>query len=299
MTIEDWATIGGLTGISQYVRIGAHCYVGGASSVDRDVPHSRSGADQPGISVFSESTSSDLSDMGSAKRKLPPCRNSTGSSSRQRTARRTRRSRNWRKAFGVRRGGAKFIKFVRNSKKERRVRALANAAPPYSLRRRVPKRGGLPQAFENPQVRLLCAIIRRRSWHSMAIVMRFSTTELLTLFSAVAVEPGAAPAQPSERTRRVGVLIGGQGNGPQTQGYVAVFERSCQSAAGLRAAICISNCALARAFGSQPQCRRRIARLRARSDRRLRRARMQLLSKRPDPYQSYLLAVEAQSKVAS
>jgi UDP-N-acetylglucosamine acyltransferase len=38
VTIEDWATIGGLTGISQYVRIGAHCYVGGASGVDRDVP---------------------------------------------------------------------------------------------------------------------------------------------------------------------------------------------------------------------------------------------------------------------
>lgn len=36
--IEDWAIIGGLSGVSQFVRVGAHCYVGGCSGVDRDVP---------------------------------------------------------------------------------------------------------------------------------------------------------------------------------------------------------------------------------------------------------------------
>ena len=38
VTVEDWAIIGGLTGISQFVRVGAHTYVGGCSGVDRDVP---------------------------------------------------------------------------------------------------------------------------------------------------------------------------------------------------------------------------------------------------------------------
>ena len=38
VVIEDWATIGGVTGVSQYLRIGAHCYIGGCSGVDRDVP---------------------------------------------------------------------------------------------------------------------------------------------------------------------------------------------------------------------------------------------------------------------
>jgi UDP-N-acetylglucosamine acyltransferase len=37
VTIEDWAIVGGLTGISQNVRIGAHSYIGGCSGVDRDV----------------------------------------------------------------------------------------------------------------------------------------------------------------------------------------------------------------------------------------------------------------------
>lgn len=36
--IEDWAILGGLTGVSQFIRVGAHCYVGGGSGVDRDVP---------------------------------------------------------------------------------------------------------------------------------------------------------------------------------------------------------------------------------------------------------------------
>lgn len=36
--VEDWAIIGGLSGVSQFVRVGAHTYVGGCSGVDRDVP---------------------------------------------------------------------------------------------------------------------------------------------------------------------------------------------------------------------------------------------------------------------
>jgi len=36
--IEDYAIIGGLTGIHQFSHIGAHCIVGGASGVNKDVP---------------------------------------------------------------------------------------------------------------------------------------------------------------------------------------------------------------------------------------------------------------------
>jgi len=36
--IEDWAIIGGLTAIHQFVRIGAHSFVGGASRTSQDVP---------------------------------------------------------------------------------------------------------------------------------------------------------------------------------------------------------------------------------------------------------------------
>ncbi len=38
VVIEDWAIIGGLCGVSQFLRIGAHCYVGGGSGVERNVP---------------------------------------------------------------------------------------------------------------------------------------------------------------------------------------------------------------------------------------------------------------------
>lgn len=38
VTIEDWAVISGLTGIHQFVRIGAHAFVGGASRISQDVP---------------------------------------------------------------------------------------------------------------------------------------------------------------------------------------------------------------------------------------------------------------------
>lgn len=36
--IEDYAIIGGLTGVHQFSRIGAHCIVGGASGVNKDIP---------------------------------------------------------------------------------------------------------------------------------------------------------------------------------------------------------------------------------------------------------------------
>ncbi|MGE0161383.1 MAG: acyl-ACP--UDP-N-acetylglucosamine O-acyltransferase [Gemmatimonadales bacterium] len=38
VTIEDWAIVGGLTPIHQFVRIGAHAFVGGGSRVPQDVP---------------------------------------------------------------------------------------------------------------------------------------------------------------------------------------------------------------------------------------------------------------------
>lgn len=38
VTIEDWAIIGGMTPIHQFVRIGAHAFVGGASRVAKDIP---------------------------------------------------------------------------------------------------------------------------------------------------------------------------------------------------------------------------------------------------------------------
>ena len=36
--VEDFAIIGGLTGVHQFTRIGAHCIIGGASAVTKDVP---------------------------------------------------------------------------------------------------------------------------------------------------------------------------------------------------------------------------------------------------------------------
>ena len=38
VVIEDWAIIGGITGVSQFLRIGAHCYIGGGSGIERNVP---------------------------------------------------------------------------------------------------------------------------------------------------------------------------------------------------------------------------------------------------------------------
>jgi UDP-N-acetylglucosamine acyltransferase len=36
--VEDYAIIGGMTGIHQFTRIGAHCIIGGASAVNKDIP---------------------------------------------------------------------------------------------------------------------------------------------------------------------------------------------------------------------------------------------------------------------
>jgi UDP-N-acetylglucosamine acyltransferase len=38
VSIEDYAIIGGMTAVQQFVRIGAHSYVGGACRVSKDVP---------------------------------------------------------------------------------------------------------------------------------------------------------------------------------------------------------------------------------------------------------------------
>ncbi len=38
VTIEDWANVSGLVAIHQFVRIGAHAFVGGGSRINRDVP---------------------------------------------------------------------------------------------------------------------------------------------------------------------------------------------------------------------------------------------------------------------
>lgn len=37
VTIEDWAIVGGMTAIHQFVRIGAHAFVGGSAAVRKDV----------------------------------------------------------------------------------------------------------------------------------------------------------------------------------------------------------------------------------------------------------------------
>ena len=38
VTLEDYVNIGGQTGVVQFVKIGAHSYVGGQSGIDKDVP---------------------------------------------------------------------------------------------------------------------------------------------------------------------------------------------------------------------------------------------------------------------
>jgi UDP-N-acetylglucosamine acyltransferase len=38
VVIDDWAIVSGLTPIHQFVRIGAHAFVGGASRVVKDIP---------------------------------------------------------------------------------------------------------------------------------------------------------------------------------------------------------------------------------------------------------------------
>jgi UDP-N-acetylglucosamine acyltransferase len=36
--VEDFAIIGGMTGVHQFTRVGAHCIIGGASAVAKDIP---------------------------------------------------------------------------------------------------------------------------------------------------------------------------------------------------------------------------------------------------------------------
>jgi len=38
VVIEDWASLGGMVPVHQFVRIGQHCFVGGASRVVKDIP---------------------------------------------------------------------------------------------------------------------------------------------------------------------------------------------------------------------------------------------------------------------
>ncbi len=38
VVIQDWATVGGITPIHQFVRIGAHAFVGGGSRIPQDIP---------------------------------------------------------------------------------------------------------------------------------------------------------------------------------------------------------------------------------------------------------------------
>lgn len=48
VVIEDWATVGGLTPIHQFVRIGAHAFVGGGSRIPQDVaPYCRVAGNPP------------------------------------------------------------------------------------------------------------------------------------------------------------------------------------------------------------------------------------------------------------
>lgn len=45
--IGDWAILGGLTAVHQFGRIGAHCMIGGTSSVRQDIPPYVIGAGDP------------------------------------------------------------------------------------------------------------------------------------------------------------------------------------------------------------------------------------------------------------
>ena len=38
VVVEDWVIVGGLTAIHQFVRLGAHAFVGGASRISQDIP---------------------------------------------------------------------------------------------------------------------------------------------------------------------------------------------------------------------------------------------------------------------
>ncbi len=38
VTVEDYANLGGMVGVAQFLRVGAHCYITGQSGVEREVP---------------------------------------------------------------------------------------------------------------------------------------------------------------------------------------------------------------------------------------------------------------------
>lgn len=38
VTLEDYVTLGGMTGAAQFVRVGAHSYIGGQGGIEKDVP---------------------------------------------------------------------------------------------------------------------------------------------------------------------------------------------------------------------------------------------------------------------
>ena len=47
VTVEDWAVVGALCPVHQFVRIGAHCYIGGGTTITRDVlPYSMTSAER-------------------------------------------------------------------------------------------------------------------------------------------------------------------------------------------------------------------------------------------------------------
>ena len=47
VTVEEWAVVGALCGVHQYVRVGAHSYIGGGTTITQDVlPYSMTSAER-------------------------------------------------------------------------------------------------------------------------------------------------------------------------------------------------------------------------------------------------------------
>jgi UDP-N-acetylglucosamine acyltransferase len=47
ITIDDWAILGGVVAVHQFVHIGAHAFIGGGSGVSKDVPPYSKAAREP------------------------------------------------------------------------------------------------------------------------------------------------------------------------------------------------------------------------------------------------------------